>query len=89
MNDDRSIRQNIAWLRETGAVIRATPALWRRWWLVLRACEAEADRLERIIAHRLDAPADAIGAEAVDLAEWRRRRGAARRRHERRSGGMA
>ena len=88
MNDDRSIRQNIAWLRETGAVIRATPALWRRWWPVLRACEAEAARLERIIAYRLDAPADAIGAEAVHLAEWRRR-GAARPRHERRSGGMA
>jgi hypothetical protein len=88
MNDDRSVRQNIAWLRDTCAVIRATPALWW-WWPVLRACQAEAARLEGTVAHRPGTPAGTLGAEVIDLAEWRRRQGAARPWHEHRTGGVA
>jgi hypothetical protein len=89
MNDDRSIRQSIAWLHDTCAVIRATPALWRRWWPILCACEAEAARLEGTVAHRPEVPTGTLGAEVIDLAEWRRRKSAARPWHELRTGGVA
>lgn len=78
MDVDRSIRQNIAWLRDCSALIRGTPALWPSWWPVARACEFEAARLEQTVAdYRPETPAGTIGAEVIDLAEWRRRKAAA------------
>jgi hypothetical protein len=74
---DRSTHGNIAWLRDCSAVIRATPALWSLWWPILTVCEAEAERLERRVAHRRQLPAGVNGAEVIDLAEWRRRKSAA------------
>lgn len=89
MDADRSIRQNIAWLRDCSAVIRGTPALWPSWWPVARACEVEAARLERRVAHRAETPADTFGAEVIDLAEWRRHKAAARAWRPQGAGGAA
>ena len=87
---DCSIRQTIAWLRYCRAVIRGTTALWPFWWPVLHACEAEATRLERTLAHHSEAPAETIGAEVIDFSEWRRRRAAALVwQHQQPTGGVA
>jgi hypothetical protein len=69
---DRAIRQYIALLRDCSALIRSTPALWPLWWAVLGACEAEAARLERILARQRQSLAAALRCEVIDLDKWRR-----------------
>jgi hypothetical protein len=71
---DRATRQDIACLRQCSAIIHAMPALWPLWWPVVRACEAEAARLQRTLARRPDALADAARGDVVDFGEWRRRK---------------
>lgn len=90
MNDaNRSIRKNIAWLRDCSAIIRSNPLLWPSWLPMARACEAEATRLERKVAHLPKTPGRTIGAEVIDLAEWRRRKAAPRAWQRQGAGGAA
>ena len=71
---DRAIRQNIGCLRQCAAIIRFAPPLWPLWWPVLRACEAEAARLERTLARQPHASAELAWGEVIDLRAWRRRK---------------
>jgi hypothetical protein len=86
---DRSTHQKIAWLRHCSAVIRGAPPLWPFWWPVLCVWEAEATWLEQRVAHRPDRPSDTICGKVIDLAEWQRRKAAARPWHLQRAGDAA
>jgi hypothetical protein len=84
-----SICQQIASLRDSSAVIRRTPVLWPLWWPLLCACEAEAARLERRLAHLLTPAARTLCAEVIDLAAWRRSKAATLAWYRQRGGSAA
>jgi hypothetical protein len=81
-----SIYQQIASLRDSGAMIRRTPALWPLWWPVLCACEAEAARLERRLTYLPEPAAHTRCAEVIDLEAWRRSKAATLASHRQRGG---
>jgi hypothetical protein len=58
----------IAWLRACAALIRLSTPLWPLWWPLLLACEARADRTERVM---VAPPPARPSATIIDLAEWR------------------